>query len=162
GASRQQLDPWPRILLWPGLGAIALGRSRREAEVAADIYEHTMSIVDAASALGGYEPVAELDLFDVEYWSLEQAKLKKAPDAPLAGKIAIVTGAASGIGLATVRALLGAGAHVALLDRNAETLETRAAEIAKAHPERVTHRRCDVTSAAEVAAAFAHTCAWAG
>jgi len=96
--TRQELDPWPRIMLWPGLGALALGRSRREAEVAADIYEHTTSIIEAATALGGYEPVSELDLFDVEYWSLEQAKLKKtsAGDGPLAGKVALVTGAASG------------------------------------------------------------------
>jgi len=157
GTSPQRLDPFPRVLLFEGLGALTLGATIKEAEIAADIYEHTAAVIDAASSLGGYQPVGELDLFDVEYWSLEQAKLKKGagPKGQLEGRIALVTGSASGIGLATASAMLAEGSHVVLTDRDGERLEEVWADLDKQYRDRVTYARCDVTNEAEVRRAVA-------
>ncbi len=153
-ADVKELDRWPRVILFPGLGAITAGKTRGEAEIAADLYEHTAGVVDAAARLGTYQPVGELDLFDVEYWSLEQAKLGKAPAAgALDGKVALVTGAASGIGFGTARALGLAGAHVVLTDRNLDALTAAKAKLAGELGGRVHHVACDVTSMADVRAA---------
>ena len=93
-ASRTMLDPLPRVALVPGLGLFGLGRSKKEAAIAADIAEklRSTSITDA-EAIGRFESISEADLFDMEYWSLEQAKLGQAAEKPLAGQIAVVTGA---------------------------------------------------------------------
>jgi rhamnose utilization protein RhaD (predicted bifunctional aldolase and dehydrogenase)/NAD(P)-dependent dehydrogenase (short-subunit alcohol dehydrogenase family) len=117
GRRLTMLDPAPRIVLAPGLGFFAAGRSAAEAEMAADIYRHTIGAIEAAEALGGFRPLPARDLFEVEYWELEQAKLRRggAP-APLAGRVALVTGAASGIGAASVAALKERGAAVVGLD----------------------------------------------
>ncbi len=153
---RAELDPFPRVLLFEGLGALTLGRTHADAAIAADIYQHTVAVIDAATAMEGYRPASELDLFDVEHWSLEQAKLARAPaEGPLERRIALVTGAASGIGLGAARALLAAGAHVLLSDRDATALESAAAPLAAKHPGRVLCIACDVTSEGEVKAAVA-------
>ena len=116
---RTMLDPAPRMILDPALGFLGAGRDAREAAVAEALYEHTVDIILRADALGGWHAVGEDHLFDVEYWDLEQAKLHKKHDAlPFAGEVALVTGAASGIGRASVDALLRRGAAVAALDRN--------------------------------------------
>lgn len=147
---RAELDPFPRVILVPGTGALTVAASRKEADVAADIYEHTASIIDAATALSSYRPVSEIDLFDVEYWSLEQAKLGKGAAAlALSRRIALVTGGASGIGLGTGRALLEAGAHLVLTDRDEPALERAARDLAARYPGRVAHGRCDVTRPAD-------------
>jgi len=126
---RSMLDPAPRVVLDPELGLCAAGRTARDAAVVHDIYAHTMDIVERATLLGGYRALPAKDLFDVEYWDLEQAKLRSAgKPPPLAGEVALVTGAASGIGKATVEALLGRGAAVVGLDLApaVETLHRRA------------------------------------
>jgi NAD(P)-dependent dehydrogenase (short-subunit alcohol dehydrogenase family) len=111
------LDPAPRVVLDPELGMVCVGRTPKDARMAEDIYRHTIDIILDATDLGGYEPVALPDLFDVEYWELEQAKLRRKPaPPPLAGQVALVTGAASGIGRACAGALLGEGAAVAGVD----------------------------------------------
>ncbi|MEW6689135.1 MAG: bifunctional aldolase/short-chain dehydrogenase [Pseudomonadota bacterium] len=115
--SRTMLDPAPRVALDPELGLVAFGRSARECAVAEEIYAHTVEIILRAEALGGWRPLEERHIFDIEYWDLEQAKLKPA-DAALAGEVALVTGAASGIGKACVEAFLRRGAAVAALDVN--------------------------------------------
>ncbi|MGH7326881.1 MAG: bifunctional aldolase/short-chain dehydrogenase, partial [Polyangiaceae bacterium] len=119
---KKKLDPWPRAILVPRLGVIGVGASLKEADVVAEIIEHTLGVMEDAETVGAYAPVSREDLFDVEYWSLEQAKIKKAAPAELAGKIAIVTGAASGIGKATAEKFLKLGAHVVLVDKNAPAL----------------------------------------
>ena len=113
------LDAAPRIMLDPELGLLAVGRSAVDAAIADDIYCHTIEIISRAEMLGGYRALPVTDLFDMEYWDLEQAKLKRqgAPKA-FAGEIAMVTGAASGIGKACVASLLARGAAVVGLDLN--------------------------------------------
>jgi rhamnose utilization protein RhaD (predicted bifunctional aldolase and dehydrogenase)/NAD(P)-dependent dehydrogenase (short-subunit alcohol dehydrogenase family) len=114
---KTMLDPAPRLVLDPEFGMLALGRSAKDAAIVADIYEHTMDVIARAAALGGYRALSPKHLFDVEYWDLEQAKLRKAGKPPLfAGEVALVTGAASGIGRACVDALLARGASVVGLD----------------------------------------------
>ena len=111
------LDPAPRWAIWPGAGLIALGADSREAAIIADIAAHTAKVVQLAESLGGWEALSPADIFDVEYWELEQAKLRKQASAPpLRGKIALVTGAASGIGRATCEQFLKSGAAVVALD----------------------------------------------
>jgi len=113
------LDPAPRVILDPELGLMTLGGTAKAAGIVEDIYRHTIDIILRAVALGGYEALPEADLFEMEYWELEQAKLKQSTAAPLfAGEIALVTGAASGIGKACVEALLARGAAVIGLDIN--------------------------------------------
>jgi rhamnose utilization protein RhaD (predicted bifunctional aldolase and dehydrogenase)/NAD(P)-dependent dehydrogenase (short-subunit alcohol dehydrogenase family) len=117
--SKAMLDPAPRVILDRELGLCAAGRGARDAAVVFDIYAHTMDIVERAGLLGGWRALPAKDLFDVEYWDLEQAKLKAAgKPAPMAGEVALVTGAASGIGRACVESFLSRGAAVAGLDVN--------------------------------------------
>src|SRR5205085_3431147 len=97
-----------------------LGRSAKNAAVAADLAESWVETVTDAEAIGSFESLTEAELFEMEYWSLEQAKLGSAAEKPLQGQVALVTGGAGTIGLATARALKGGGAEIVLLDR-AET-----------------------------------------
>jgi rhamnose utilization protein RhaD (predicted bifunctional aldolase and dehydrogenase)/NAD(P)-dependent dehydrogenase (short-subunit alcohol dehydrogenase family) len=117
GTALTMLDPAPRVVLDPRLGLLTVGRRGKDADIAREIYAHTMDIVTAGEALGGYRALPAEDLFDVEYWELEQAKLNRAgATPPMAGRIAFVTGAASGIGRACAGALLAAGASVVGVD----------------------------------------------
>ena len=111
------LDPAPRVVLDKELGVCTVGRSAKDAAIVFDIYEHTMEIIQRAELLGGWEALPAKDIFDVEYWDLEQAKLKGGGKPPVfAGEVALVTGAASGIGKACVESLLNRGAAVVGLD----------------------------------------------
>ena len=91
------LDPSPRVVLVPGVGLFGLGRSKKDAKVAADLAETAIATTTDAEAVGRFEPLPEADLFDVEYWSLEQAKLGSAKEPPLAGQVAVITGAAEAV-----------------------------------------------------------------
>jgi rhamnose utilization protein RhaD (predicted bifunctional aldolase and dehydrogenase)/NAD(P)-dependent dehydrogenase (short-subunit alcohol dehydrogenase family) len=145
---KTMLDAAPRVVLDPGFGLGCAGRSAREAQIVRDIYSHTIDVILAATALGGYRALPEQDIFDVEYWDLEQAKLQKtgAPR-PFAGEVALVTGAASGIGKACVGSLLARGAAVIALDINPE--------VATMFPQpEVLGLHCDVTVADEIARAL--------
>lgn len=113
------LDPAPRMALDSALGFVAAGRTARDAAIVEDLYDHTIDVILRAEALGGWRAVTEPDMFDIEYWDLEQAKLRKAGAPPVfTGEITLVTGAASGIGRACVEAFLKRGAAVVGLDRN--------------------------------------------
>lgn len=119
GQTLAMLDPAPRVSLDAGSGLTAFGRNAREAAIVREIYEHTAVIINRADALGGWRALPEGDIFDVEYWELEQAKLRKSGKPPIfEGEIALVTGAASGIGKACVDSLLLRGAAVVGLDLN--------------------------------------------
>ena len=115
------LDQAPRVILDRELGMCTLGQSARDADIVADIYEHTMDIILRSEMLDSYKALPASDIFDVEYWELEQAKLKKSGNPPIfSGEIALVTGAASGIGKACVESLLKRGAAVIAMDINPE------------------------------------------
>lgn len=138
GVTKTELDPLPRVLWLRGLGCVTLAATRREALATLDIAERSADVIASIAAVAPYEPVTELDLFDVEYWSLEQQKLavmqRGAPTGGLARKVALVTGAGSGIGLATAEALLDAGAHVAVTDRSDEALASARARLERRGP----------------------------
>ena len=125
----RQLDPDPRIVLIPGVGLIAAGTTRKAAEIAADIYEHTVDVIQAAEAIGRYEVLPSSDVFDMEYWSLEQAKLGRAIPKAFQGQVVYVSGAAGGIGEATARAFTAAGASVYVTDRDEARLSAVGAEL---------------------------------
>lgn len=117
--NKTMLDAAPRVVLDKTFGMCAAGRNAKDAAIIADIYRHTMQIILRAHALGGYKALPAQDIFDVEYWDLEQAKLKRAGKSlPFAGEVALVTGAASGIGRACVESLRARGAAVIALDRD--------------------------------------------
>ncbi len=150
GGIKKMLDPLPRVALVPGLGLFGLGRSKKEAGVAADLAEAAIASITDAEAIGRFESISEADMFDMEYWSLEQAKLGQAAEKLLAGQIAVVTGAGGAIGAATAKAFAAAGAEVALLDLDLAAALAKAKAIGGA-PLAVA---CDVTKPASVAAAF--------
>ena len=151
GGIKTMLDPMPRVVLVPGVGLFALGRSKKDARIAADLAEAAIATITDAEAVGRFEPLPESDLFDVEYWSLEQAKLNSAKELPLAAQVAVVTGAAGAIGFATAKAFAAAGAEVALLDIDEAAAQAKAKTIGGA----ALGLRCDVTDAASVRDAFA-------
>jgi rhamnose utilization protein RhaD (predicted bifunctional aldolase and dehydrogenase)/NAD(P)-dependent dehydrogenase (short-subunit alcohol dehydrogenase family) len=117
------LDPAPRVALTQEHGLLSIGRTVIEAKRAEDITRHTLAVVADAEELGGYRPASAGHVFDLEYWALQQEKLHRAHDpAPLTGRIALVTGAASGIGRACAESLLAVGAAVIAVDRAEEVV----------------------------------------
>ncbi|HYM73707.1 MAG TPA: SDR family NAD(P)-dependent oxidoreductase, partial [Stellaceae bacterium] len=153
GGGKRELDPMPRVILVPGVGLYGLGRSAKDAAVAADLAESWVATVTDAEAVGTFESLPEAELFEMEYWSLEQAKLGSAVEKPLAGQVAVVTGGAGTIGLATAKALRAEGAEVALLDRAAADPGAAAKRLGGLGI------ACDVTDAAAVGDAFARAVA---
>jgi rhamnose utilization protein RhaD (predicted bifunctional aldolase and dehydrogenase)/NAD(P)-dependent dehydrogenase (short-subunit alcohol dehydrogenase family) len=116
---RIMLDPAPRVVLDRELGFAAVGRTAREAAIVEELYDHTIDVILRAEALGGWRAVSEPHLFDIEYWDLEQAKLRRAGSPGMfAGEVVLITGAASGIGKACAESFLKRGAAVVALDRN--------------------------------------------
>ncbi|MDX8408565.1 MAG: bifunctional aldolase/short-chain dehydrogenase [Mariprofundales bacterium] len=144
------LNPAPCWGLWRGIGALAFGSDIQSANIIGDISRHTMRAIDAAEQLGGWHALAEAELFAVEYWELEQAKLAKSGNKPaLNGRIALVTGAASGIGKATVLALKQAGCVVAALDIDQAGLAKWQGDAA------ILPLICDLTDATQISASIA-------
>ena len=143
------LDPLPRVILVPGIGLFGLGRSAKDAAVAADIAENAIETITGAEAIGRFESLSPAELFDMEYWSLEQAKLGKAQDKSLQGQVAIITGGAGAIGAATAR-LFKAKAR----KWRSSTSTRRRARPRQGARRRGAGRRCDVTDEASVRAAF--------
>jgi rhamnose utilization protein RhaD (predicted bifunctional aldolase and dehydrogenase)/NAD(P)-dependent dehydrogenase (short-subunit alcohol dehydrogenase family) len=150
GGIKKMLDPQPRVVLVPGLGLFGLGRTKKDARIAADIAENAVETITDAEATGRFESISEADMFDMEYWSLEQAKLGSAKELPLAGQVAAITGGAGVIGAATAKAFAAAGTEIAVLDVD----EAAAQAVAKAIGGAALPVRCDVTDVASVQAAF--------
>jgi NAD(P)-dependent dehydrogenase (short-subunit alcohol dehydrogenase family) len=147
--TKTMLDPAPRVVLDPEFGLTTVGRSAKEAAIARDLYSHTIEVIGRAEALGGYRALSEEELFQFEYWDLEQAKLRRAGAPPVfAGEIAFVTGAASGIGKACVESLLKRGAAVVGLDVDAGVITS-----GKQRPDYL-GIQCDVTSEEAINAAL--------
>jgi rhamnose utilization protein RhaD (predicted bifunctional aldolase and dehydrogenase)/NAD(P)-dependent dehydrogenase (short-subunit alcohol dehydrogenase family) len=123
-SGQMMLDPAPRWTIVKGYGLTSFGTTKKEARIIADIARHTASTLQLAAACGGWRPLPQKDIFEIEYWDLEQAKLKMGGQAPVhQGKVALVTGAAAGIGLACAQALAEQGATVLGVDLNPEIVE---------------------------------------
>jgi rhamnose utilization protein RhaD (predicted bifunctional aldolase and dehydrogenase)/NAD(P)-dependent dehydrogenase (short-subunit alcohol dehydrogenase family) len=154
-SSLKRLDLLPRVVAVPGVGIAGLGRNPSQASIAADLYEHAIDVMTRAEAVGSYQPVSLSELFDVEYWSLEQAKLGgRSAEPALASQIAVVTGAASGIGLATSAHFLALGAQVLLVDRDREALSRALAELEPRYGRSVRAHGADLTDPAGARAAL--------
>jgi rhamnulose-1-phosphate aldolase/alcohol dehydrogenase len=122
--------PGPRVVLIPGVGIVTSGSDAGRARIARDLYHRAIAVQDAADALGGFRSLSESEAFAIEYWPLERYKLAQAPPrGELAGKVAVITGAASGIGRATARLFAERGAHVVVADLNFEGAQTVADEL---------------------------------
>lgn len=153
---KTELDPMPRVILVPGAGLFGLGNSRGAAAIAADLAETNIAVISDVESMGTYEVIPEADIFDIEYWSLEQAKLGKAAEKPLQRRIAAVTGGGSGIGAATAKRFAAEGAVVAVIDRDEDAAKKIAQSIGGIGI------GCDVTDAEAVNAAFDHIAAQTG
>lgn len=148
-----QLDPFPRVIVSPGIGIFTAGKTLDAAETNIDIFEHTQEIKRRAEAMSGYESLDDSHLFDVEYWSLEQAKLGNKQEPPLARQVAVITGAAGAIGSGVAEVLASQGAHVMLSDIDEEALDETVAELQeKFGPTRIDGQPADVTDRADVEA----------
>ena len=147
---KKELDPLPRVILVPGVGMFGVGGSAKDAAIAADIAENAVAVITDAEAMGEYRSISEFDMFEVEYWSLEQAKLGKSNEKSLARQVAVITGGGSGIGAATARAMAKEGAEVAVLDRDLEAAKA----VAKKIGGKALAVECDVTQPQSIRAAF--------
>jgi rhamnulose-1-phosphate aldolase/alcohol dehydrogenase len=149
-------DPNPVVMLVPGVGRITFAADKTTARLAGEFYGNAINVMRGAEAIGDYVALDEQEAFDIEYWLLEEAKLQRMPKPkPLAGKVALVTGGAGGIGAATARRLMIDGACVMLADRDGDAVEAVRARLAEEiGQDNVARALCDVTDEFQVQAAF--------
>lgn len=149
-------DPNAVVYLVPGVGMITFAKDKATARISAEFYVNAINVMRGASGVSSYQGLSEQEAFDIEYWILEEAKLQRLPrPRPLAGKVALVTGGAGGIGRATADRLLRDGACVVLADIDEAALQEAEAELAGRHSgDAVRSVRLDVTREEEAEAAF--------
>jgi rhamnulose-1-phosphate aldolase/alcohol dehydrogenase len=149
-------DPNPAIVLWPGVGMVALGKDKATARVAAEYYVNAINVMRGAETVSSYVGLAPAEAFGIEYWALEDAKLNRLPpDRPLARRVALITGAAGGIGRAIALRFAGEGAAVVLTDRDETRLRATLDELAAAYgADNLLGLLMDVTDEASVERAF--------
>lgn len=149
-------DANPVVVLVPGIGRMTFAADKVTARLAGEFYANAINVMRGAEAVGSYLGLDEQEAFNIEYWALEEAKLQRMPKPkPLAGKVALVTGGAGGIGAATARRLLADGACVMLVDRDASALEAAEAALNETYGKDVLRSAlCDVTDEAQTQAAF--------
>jgi rhamnose utilization protein RhaD (predicted bifunctional aldolase and dehydrogenase)/NAD(P)-dependent dehydrogenase (short-subunit alcohol dehydrogenase family) len=152
GGDKVVRDATPRVVLVPGLGLFGVGRSMKEAGIAADLAETNITVITAAEAIGRYRSASESDIFDIEYWSLEAAKRSFVEPLALQGQVALVTGGGSGIGAATAQAFADQGAAVVVVDLDAKAAEAVASET------NGLGLACDVTKPKDVRRVFDRAC----
>ena len=150
------LDPYPRVVLVPGVGMWTTGRDYRGALIAGDIYHHTIGVIGAAQSVSEYTSLTAKDAYEAEYWALELYKLTLAPpERELAHRVAMVTGGAHGIGRDIALRLAAEGAHMAVADIDQEGAQALSKQLNSSFGEgRAIACQMDVTSEVEVAAAF--------
>jgi len=153
-------DPNPVIVLLPGVGRFAFADNKTTARLASEFYGNAINVMRGATAIGSYVGLPEAEAFAIEYWALEEAKLRRMPrPRSLVGRIALITGGAGGIGLATARRLLAEGACVLIADRDVAALTATDADLVKAYGRDIVRSvSCDVTDEQQVRTAF-DTCA---
>ena len=151
-----KLGACPRVVLIPGVGMITAWKDAGHARIVSDIYHHTIAVMRAAQGIGEYRSLGVKETFDVEYWPMELYKLTLAPpEKDLARRVALVTGAARGIGRAIARRLAAEGAHVVATDLDLDGVRALAREICDRHgAERAVGVRLDVTDEGSVSRAF--------
>jgi len=156
-ADPKMRDANPVVVLLPGVGRFTFAADKTTARLAGEFYANAINVMRGAEAIGDYIGLPESESFAIEYWALEEAKLQRMPKPkPLVGKVALVTGAAGGIGAATAARLLTDGACVVLTDRDAGALEAAGDGFAARFGKDVVRTQvCDVTDEHQVAAAFA-------
>ena len=143
----------PAIVLIPGVGMFSFGKDKQTARVAGEFYLNAINVMRGAEAVSRYAPIEESEKFRIEYWALEEAKLQRMPaPKPLATRIALVTGAGSGIGKAIAHRLAAEGACVVVADLNTEAAQAVAAELGG--PDKAVAVTVDVTSEERIAEAF--------
>jgi rhamnulose-1-phosphate aldolase/alcohol dehydrogenase len=152
-------DPYPRVILIPGLGMVTTGKDARLADISAQLFHRAIQVMRGASGIDRYASLTPAEAFGVEYWPLERFKLTlQPPERELAHQIAFITGAASGIGRAMARRLAQEGAHVVIADIDLSGAETLAKELCDTHGfMRSMAVACDVTSEESIAQAFRQT-----
>ncbi len=150
------LDPHPRVVLMPGVGMWSTGKDSKAALIAGDVYHHTIGVIKAAQTVGSYVSLSDKDAYDVEYWPMELYKLTLAPpERELSRRVALVTGAAHGIGEAISRRLAAEGAHLVVTDIDSEGARALAMDINDKYGYgRAGAFDMDVTDPEQIAAAF--------
>ncbi|HET9169210.1 MAG TPA: bifunctional aldolase/short-chain dehydrogenase [Actinospica sp.] len=143
----------PAIILIPGIGMFSYGKDKQTARVAGEFYVNAINVMRGAESVSTYSPIPEVEKFRIEYWALEEAKLRRMPEPKaLATRVALVTGAGSGIGKAIAHRLVAEGACVVIADLNADAAAAVAEELGG--PDHATAVTVDVTDEAQIKAAF--------